>query len=177
MLDFPLPSFSSLSPGSTGLAEVLRIPLEAISDGIPVQTAHADFRHAMVNITSPDALAGLVPSFEDIRGFCKAEGLDSIAVYAFEGTSNVQNYWVREFCPLIGVDESAAGGTTNASLSCLLAKSGYLDTDSDQIARCTAHQGASVGRPSMIHCEVAQSGGNLASVRAGGHAVEVLQLS
>ncbi|MEM1198462.1 MAG: PhzF family phenazine biosynthesis protein [Pseudomonadota bacterium] len=177
MLDFPLPSFSPLSPGSTGLVDVLKIPLEVISGGIPVQTALADFRHLMVNITSPDTLAGLVPSFDDIRRFCKAEGIDSLAVYAFEGTAKVQNFWVREFCPLIGVDESAAGGTTNASLACLLATKGVLGTEDDEIVRCIAHQGASLGRPSMIHCEVAKSGGKVTGVRAGGSAVEVSTLS
>ncbi len=177
MLDFPVPAFSPLSPVSTGLADVLKIPLEAISSGIPVQTAHADFRHVMVNTTTPDALAQLVPSFNDIRGFCKAQGLDSVAVYAFEDAANIKNYRVREFCPLIGVDESAAGGTTNASLACLLAAAGYLGADDDEIVRCVAHQGAAVGRPSVIHCEIAKSGGTITGVRAGGQAVEVPTLS
>ncbi|MEM8685874.1 MAG: PhzF family phenazine biosynthesis protein [Pseudomonadota bacterium] len=177
MLDFALPRFSPLSPVSTGLAEVLKIPLELISGGIPVQTAHADFRHVMVNITSPEALAGLVPSFDEIAGFCKATGLDSIAVYAFEEAADGEHVWVREFCPLIGVEESAAGGTTNASLSCLLAQTGYLGVEEDQIARCIAHQGAAVGRPSLIHCEVTKSGGTITGVRAGGHAVEVQGLT
>ena len=172
MLDLPLPNFSPVSPLTTALADVLKISLEAFSGGIAPQTAQADFRHLMVNVSSPETLAAIDPSFEDIARFCKSTNHDSLAVFALGPGKVLRNYHVREFCPVIGVDESAAGGTTNASLSYLLAKEGKLRFQDDGSAHCIAHQGASIGRPSEIHCEVLETGGQISAVRAGGYAVE-----
>lgn len=173
MLDLPVPKISALSPASTEIAELLKIPLEAISRGIPPLAAAADFRHLMVQIASPSKLVDISPNFDEIARFCKAQGSDSLALYATKDEETVDAYQIREFCPAIGVDESAAAGTTNASLACCLAAHGKLGPYGNGITRVTAHQGAAVGRPSVITCAVSQRAGKITGVRAGGQAVEV----
>lgn len=177
MLECPLPRISAPSPRSTAIAGVLNTSHEVVFGGIPAQTTQAHFQQLMVNVPSPDVLAAIEPSFDALTRFCKDTGHDSIVLYALERGPAQNNYHVREFCPLIGVDESAAGGTTNASLSGLLAKEGKLAFQDDEVARCVAYQGVSIGRPSEIHCEVSRADGKLGSVRAGGFAVETIGLS
>ncbi len=177
MLDLPVPKISAVSPSSTAIAQLLKIPLEAISGGIPALSAHADFRHLLVKIGRRNVLADIVPSFQNIARFCKSSGFQSLGLYATSGDEAIGKYHIREFCPAIGVDESAAAGTTNASLSCCLAAHGKLHVEPDGVARVVAHQGAEVGRPSEIHCEVAHQAGKVIGVRAGGTAVETFALN
>ncbi len=173
MLDLPIPRFQAPGLLPTEISGVLKIPVEALSDRIPVQIAQADFIHLLVPLKSHDDLTGLVPDFPQIEKFCRSASLESIAVFSPPDGTAKNIYQVREFCPAIGVDESAAGGTTNASLSAYLAAQGELVPTAAQLAKAQAHQGASIGRPSVINTEVRFDGATVASVRAGGTAVEM----
>lgn len=172
MLDLPIPSFSAFSGQSTALAEVLKVPLQEFSRVSPVLLAKADFVHLLVPMTDSLTLSRSAPSFPEITEFCRATEIESIALFSLPDASVHNMYEIREFCPAIGVDESAAAGTTNASVSCYLAEHGFLTLTQPDLARTTAHQGALIGRPSIIRSEVRMKDGRITTVHTGGTAVE-----
>ncbi len=172
MLELPIPTFRPVGPTPTEISQLLKIPLEAISGRFPPQVAVADFTHLVVPLGGSSALADIRPSFPKIAQFCRDKSIESIALVSLPKRGATNKYQIREFCPAIGVDESAAGGTTNATVSCYLAKHGALTLQSPNLACTEAHQGASVGRPSVIHSNVYFNDHQIVSVRTGGTAIE-----
>ncbi|NNF80294.1 MAG: PhzF family phenazine biosynthesis protein [Rhizobiales bacterium] len=177
MLELALPTFYPSGVKSTEITELLKIPLQALSRPYPVQVAEADFRQLLVPLAGPGELSQIVPNFLDIAAFCKARQIDSVAAFSPPEPNVPNNYKIREFCPAIGVDESAAAGTTNATVSCYLAAQGALTGHDQMTVHTTAHQGAEVGRPSVIHSELRFDGRQIVGVRTGGTAVETNRLS
>lgn len=172
MLDLPIPQFRPFSPEATALDEILKIPLQAGPSQFPVLVAKADFVHLLVPLESRIDLSNAAPTFDRVADFCRANGIESIALFTLPEASVHNPYEIREFCPAIGVDESAAAGTTNASVSCYLAEQAALTFERPNTALTTAHQGATLGRPSIIQSEVSMEGRRAIAVRTGGTAVE-----
>lgn len=177
MLELPIPSFSSPGVKCTEIATLLKIPLQALSGPYPQVLAKGDFRQLLVPLSRPEALSQIVPNFADISDFCRSSQIDSVEVFTPPEDSVPNIYEIREFCPAIGVNESAAAGTTNASVSCYLAARGALTRDTEPIVHTTAHQGAEVGRPSIIHSEIHFDETQIVAVRTGGTAIETPKLT
>lgn len=177
MLDLRPPAFFPSPVNCTEIAELLEIPLQALPVQFAPQVALADFRQLLVPVNGPKTLFQIVPNFTEIAAFCRSREIDSLAVFSPPERSVANTYEIREFCPAIGVDESAAAGTTNASVSCYLAAQGALMVDSQKIVRTTAHQGAELGRPSLIHSEIRFDDDQIVAVRTGGTAVETGKLN
>ncbi|MCP5081851.1 MAG: PhzF family phenazine biosynthesis protein [Alphaproteobacteria bacterium] len=177
MLDLPLPTFQSSGVKSTEITKLLKIPLQALSMPYPMQVAEADFMQLLVPVAGPEELARIVPNFADIAAFCQAMQIDSVAAFTPPTHSVPNTYEIREFCPAIGVDESAAAGTTNATVSCYLAAQGALTVHDQITVHTTAHQGAEVGRPSVIHSEIRFDAAQIVGVRTGGTAIETSRFS
>lgn len=75
---------------------------------------------------------------------------------------------VRMFAPAMGIVEDPATGAGAAALAAHLA---MIAPESDIAASRVIHQGARVGRPSVIRVEYAKAGGRVHRVRVGGQAV------
>ncbi|MFB9231249.1 PhzF family phenazine biosynthesis protein [Pseudohalocynthiibacter aestuariivivens] len=86
-----------------------------------------------------------------------------IYIFAIEEDGSV---FARMFAPGVGIDEDPATGAAAVALG------GYLAShDMTQTEQCnyTIHQGAEMGRPSVIALEVCVANSVLSSVRIGGH--------
>ena len=104
--------------------------------------------------------------------FCNAHGIETIAVFCREVEDPENTIHVRDFCPAVGVTESAAAGTTNAALTSYLLRHDLLPAGKKVIS-LNAEQGLELGRPSSIQSIVTLADGGISRLQVGGVATKV----
>ncbi|MCP4472390.1 MAG: PhzF family phenazine biosynthesis protein [Gammaproteobacteria bacterium] len=175
MLDIRPPAFESAPPHTGDLLTVLGLGADALSQQWPLETARGDFIHLVVPLTGLDAMRAIRPDFNGMVRFCQAHGIETIAVFCLETEDPHRQLHVRDFCPAVGVGESAAAGTTNAALSSYLLRHALVPTDTSMI-RVSAEQGLELGRPSSIHSRITLgSSGQIERLQVGGVATAVFK--
>ena len=130
----------------------------AASVGIPFAFAEVSGRDVLTRCKPQ--LAGF-ESANVSHGYL-AEGF-SLMVYCQEGAGVLH---ARMFGPLIGITEDPATGSAAAALAALLAGSESKDF--------VLHQGADMGRPSVLQLRVQQRDGMSARVQVGGRCVPII---
>jgi len=175
MLDINPPQFESAPPHTGDLLTVLGLGADALSPHLPLETARGDFIHLVVPLTGLDAMRAIRPDFNGMVGFCHAHGIETIAAFCLETEDADKHLHVRDFCPAVGVSESAAAGTTNAALTSYLLRHALAPTDTATV-RVEAEQGIELGRPSSIHSQVSLgSNGRIERLQVGGVATAVFR--
>lgn len=173
MLDIKPPVFEAPPPHTGSLLKVLGLKADALETELPIETARGDFIHLVVPLAGLETMRAIRPDFGGMVEFCHAYGIETIAVFCSETDSPDHRIHVRDFCPAVGVSESAAAGTTNAALSSYLVRHGLAPMDSD-IITLNAEQGIELGRPSSIQSVVTISGRQISRLQVGGVATRVM---
>jgi PhzF family phenazine biosynthesis protein len=172
MLDIKPPVFEAPPPHTGNLLKVLGLGADALASELPVETARGDFIHLVVPLAGLETMRAIRPDFNGMVEFCHAYGIETIAVFCNQTENPDHRIHVRDFCPAVGVSESAAAGTTNAALSSYLVRHGLLPVDSD-IITLNAEQGIELGRPSSIQSVVTMSDRQISRLQVGGVATRV----
>lgn len=162
------PSFGSGAPDAEAIAHILGLaPADIgyaqegprqVSCGLPF---------LLVPLRAPELLAGIEVDFLRLAALLKYCDAHSVYVYA---RGYEQEIRARMFSPGIGEDPATGSGV--AALAARLAD----ESDrTDGTLSWTVHQGLEMGRPSRLDIRANKSGGRIAAVRVGGHAVRVMQ--
>lgn len=126
-----------------------------------ISTGLADI---ILPIKSKKRLDTLTPDFKALSEF--SEEMDVVGVHAFSpGDDNITAY-ARNFAPLYEIDEEAATGTSNGSLTYYLFKQNLIKIGDE----CTVIQGEAMDRPSLIKTIITGSETDPV-IRVGGSAV------
>ena len=173
MLDIKPPRFEPPPPHTGGLLKVLGLEASALASDLPLETARGDFIHLVVPLAGLEAVRAIEPDFNGMIEFCHAYGVETIAVFCREVENTANGIHVRDFCPAVGVSESAAAGTTNAALTSYLVRHEMVSTKTDVIT-VNAEQGLELGRPSSIQSRVSLRDSKIARLQVGGVATRVL---
>ena len=173
MLDIKPPVFEAPPPHTGSLLKVLGLEADALAPDLPIETARGDFIHLVVPLAGLETMRAIQPDFGGMVEFCHAYGIETIAAFCSETEIPDHRIHVRDFCPAVGVSESAAAGTTNAALSSYLVRHGLVPTDSD-IITLNAEQGIELGRPSSIQSVVTMSQRQISRLQVGGVATRVM---
>ena len=112
MLDIKPPRFEPAPTDSNELLGLLDLDADALANGLPVETARGDFIHLVVPLAGLEAMRAMRPDFSAMLAYCKANGIETIAAFCRETEDVAKDLHVRDFCPAVGVAESAAAGTT-----------------------------------------------------------------
>ena len=128
---------------------------EAISTGLP---------DIMLPVVSREELNKMAPDFAAITELTRR--LDVVSIHPFAlGEGGVTAY-CRDFAPLYDIDEEAATGTANGSLTYYLQKNEVIPSK----AECLFIQGEAMGRPSEI-----RSACDGPSIKVGGSAAILVE--
>ncbi len=173
MLDVTPAELSSFRPDPGDLLRALGLDASALDPGLPIEVARADFAHLVVPLSGLVAMRTIAPDFGAIVDFCHAQDLETVAVFCRETERPSNTVHVRDFCPAVGVAESAAAGTTNAALSCYLLRHGLIDRTQEMLV-VEAEQGIELGRPSSIQSVLRQRDGVIDRLQVGGVATRVI---
>lgn len=155
------------------LAALLGIVREGFADDLPLEIAQGDFVHLVVPIRDLRTMRQVTPAFSGLAQFCRDHGIETVASFCSEVEHPESALHVRDFCPAVGVAESAAAGTTNAALTGYLIRHGILGADGDGRVVVRAEQGHEIGRPSVIQSIAEMDAGAIARFRVGGVATKL----
>jgi trans-2,3-dihydro-3-hydroxyanthranilate isomerase len=173
MLDIVPPHFEPPPPHIGGLLKVLGLTADALSTELPLETTRGDFVHLVAPLSGLEAMRAIKPDFGGMIEFCHAYGIETIAVFCTEVENTRNTIHVRDFCPAVGVSESAAAGTTNAALTSYLVRHALVPTNQDVIT-VNAEQGLELGRPSSIRSIVTLVDKTILRLQVGGVATRVM---
>lgn len=175
MLDIAPPRFEAAPSNIDKLLPLLGLDTDALSSRLPVETARGDFIHLVLPLTGLDAMRAIRPDFSAMVEYCHAHGIETIAVFCLDTEDPQKQLHVRDFCPAVGVSESAAAGTTNAALTSYLVRHSLVNNDT-RAYEVNAEQGIELGRPSSIRSQVTVDDvGNIVRLQVGGIATCVFQ--
>jgi trans-2,3-dihydro-3-hydroxyanthranilate isomerase len=149
----------------TAAADALGIPSRWISPDRPPQVASAGLPVLLVHL-EPDRVAGLRPPADRLARTLERIGVGGVMVWAFAGAGRLH---VRVFGPGYGIAEDPATGSAAAALGVYLQRAaGVTDPMAYEL-----HQGAEVGRPSILHLRLNDRG--FGELRVGGRVVPVFE--
>lgn len=173
MLDITPPRFEAAPPHSGELLGLLGLGADALSAELPLETARGDFIHLLVPLAGLAEMRAIRPDFAGMVQFCHAHGLETIAVFCLDTEDPTRQLHVRDFCPAVGVSESAAAGTTNAALTSYLLRHSRVTINGTGFT-VDAEQGIELGRPSSIKSRGSLDNvGGIARLQVGGIATRV----
>ncbi|MDJ0779216.1 MAG: PhzF family phenazine biosynthesis protein [Gammaproteobacteria bacterium] len=173
MLDITPSTLAAFAPDPGPLLRALGIDSSSLDPTLPLEVARGDFVHLAVPLAGLGAMRAIEPDFDAIVDFCHAHGLETIALFCREVERPASTIHVRDFCPAVGVAESAAAGTTNAALTAYLWRHSLIDRRRELIV-IEAEQGIELGRPSSIQSVIRQRAGAIDRLQVGGIATRVI---
>ena len=173
MLEVRAPAWRADAVNAARLARLLRLDASDFAEGRPMETALGDFVHLVAPIRDLAAMRRIAPDFEGLRVFCKENGFETVAAFCSEVERPRSTIHVRDFCPAVGVAESAGAGTTNAALTSYLVRHALVRPDGDGRVEVRAEQGHELGRPSAICSLASVAGDAVLRLQVGGVATKV----
>lgn len=172
MLDIEPAVFEAAPPHIGELLTCLHLGADSLCADLPPETARGDFVHLLLPLRGLEIMQSIQPDFAGIVEFCMRHGIDTVAAFCTEVIDAAADLHVRDFCPAVGVAESAAAGTTNAALSAYLLRHGLVQAGPEPLL-IEAEQGLELGRPSSIQSRVSLADGSIRRLQVGGVATRV----
>ena len=154
------------------LLRCLGVDASLVRTDMPIQVANGDFVHLVVPMRDLSAMHAVKPDFGPLTALCRTEGIQTVALFCKETLDPAATIHVRDFCPAVGVAESAAAGTTNAALAAYLTMHGLLPQGPFAYH---AEQGIELGRPSRIYVTGLAAANGLQALSVGGVATRFCQ--
>ena len=174
MLDIKPPKIENSAPDKQNLATLLSINIDDYDEKLPIEIAYGDFIHLVVPVSDLDAMRRISPDFSGLKQFCIENSIDTVAVFCREVVQSDYDIHVRDFCPAVGVAESAAAGTTNAALTGYLIRHEIVHEGGGKQLNILAEQGLEMNRPSSIRSVVTMNDGTINRLQVGGVATKIL---
>lgn len=175
MLEVRPPAFRNDHVDLAGLARRLGLETADFSEDWPVETALGDFVHLVVPIKDLAVMRKTAPDFAALVQLCRDHGIETVALFCTEVERPESTLHVRDFCPAVGVAESAAAGTTNAALTGYLVRHGIVRPNGDGQVHVRAEQGHEIGRPSAIRSVASLEKNAIVRLQVGGVATKVAE--
>jgi trans-2,3-dihydro-3-hydroxyanthranilate isomerase len=166
------PDFGDPIEERAAIASALRLRIDALAGGLPVQTISCGVPYVMVPIATRAAVDQASLDADRYTSFLTDHGIEErTAVYLFttEHGADGATAYSRMFAPGLGIIEDPATGSACGPLGCYLVRHGVVTAA--QAAAMLNRQGVRMGRPSYIHIAIAAEGGDITGVRVGGEAV------
>lgn len=173
-LDINPPSFHQESFDLEYLMNLLGLKKQDCNDLWPVETANGDFVHLILPLKNLAVMQRIEPNFTGLTQLWHDYGIQTIAVFCTETEHPESTLHVRDFCPAVGVFESAAAGTTNSALTSYLVRHGIVQQNKDNQIKIKAEQGCEMGRTSSIHSIVTMQGKRISRIQVGGVASKIV---
>lgn len=174
MLDILPPRFRADMLDTEALAGLLGLRRKDCGQRYPLETACGDFVHLVVPVNDLAVMRRINPDFTGLTHFWHDHGIQTIAVFCTEVERPDHTIHVRDFCPAVGVPESAAAGTTNSALTSYLIRHGIVRQNGDGRIVVKAEQGHEMKRPSSILSVASMSGDTITRLQIGGVATKVM---
>lgn len=175
MLFVTVPAFRRDPVDIDRLARLLGLEKDDFDAALPIETAVADFVHLVIPVSSLASMNRMTPDFQGIVAYCHELGVGTFATFSRQAERPDSTIHVRDFCPAVGVAESASAGTTNAALAAYLVRQGLVSPNADGRVAVRAEQGIELGRPSTVNVAAELVAGDIHTLRVGGIATKTAE--
>lgn len=148
MMEQGEPQLGSVFKDYEEIADIFNISSKDMGDkdyNLIPQACSTGLWDMMLPIKTEKALNALSPDFERLSEYSRANGLCGVHAFTLDTEKGVA--MCRNFCPLYGINEEAATGTSNGALAYYLYKNGVIE---ESYKDYTFLQGYSMNRPSTI---------------------------
>ncbi|MGE7693019.1 PhzF family phenazine biosynthesis protein [Lysinibacillus sp. NPDC094177] len=149
------------------LSDLFKIDKSQIGDinfNLVPQAASTGLWDIMLPIKTKDDLYALNPDFKALAEYTKINKVGGVHAFTLDTKAGIAES--RNFCPLYGIDEEAATGTSNGALTYYLFHNHILNEFNKEFSFL---QGYSMGRPSNIMTKLINK--NNPRVMVGGKAI------
>lgn len=134
-----------------------------LNEGLGPEIMSTGLKDIILPLKTKEALDNLEFHMCELKDISKK--LDVVGIHAFYlPEKDASQVFVRNFAPLVGIDEEAATGTANGALLHYLKTHGLVSGN-----RIVANQGEKMNRPSKIYCEIEDINGKR-KIKVGGSA-------
>lgn len=171
----PLPAFEETTIDTESLSRALGAATDLVGEPAP-QVVSTGLPQLMIPIRSLDLLKALSSGGAGARlaEMLREVGSDCAMCFTMETVRPDATVHCRMFAPGLGVPEDPGTGSAAGALGSYLVWHG-ITRPHDGVATIVVEQGVEIGRPSLIHVEIAVgNGGEITEVRVGGRAVTVI---
>jgi len=175
MLDVAIAAIEPAMLDFDRLGDLLSVTRADFAYDLPIQVARADFIHLCLPMRNLAAMARLRPNFDALAQFCRANKIETVAAFSMEVEQPGMTLHIRDFCPAVGVAESAGAGTTNAAVAAYLLHNGRVTPDATGQAVVWAEQGIELSRPSNVITRATVEDGSIKRLQVGGIATKVIE--
>jgi trans-2,3-dihydro-3-hydroxyanthranilate isomerase len=175
-LDIQPAKLTTISVNMESLGRSLGLNPDSFHATMPIKRADSDFRHLIVALADLESIQTIKPDFSLMTELSDQMGIDTIIAFCSETIDPIKNLHVRDFCPAVGSPESAATGTSNASLCTYLVEQGlFLTQGLNQNTDVLIEQGYEMGRPSLVKARLTFFANQLSRIQIGGVASRVFE--
>lgn len=175
LLDIKVPTFRQDTIILDELAALLGITADDFSEDYPIETAVGDFIHLIVPVKELTVMQRITPNFNGIIDFCHKHNVQTIAVFCQQVIHANNTIHVRDFCPAVGVPESAAAGTTNGALTSYLVRHNIVLQNEQGVIHVQAEQGIEMKRPSSVRSIAIMKDNVISRLQVGGVATKIME--
>ncbi len=160
------PRFRPAEESADVICGLLGLDPGDLDPAMPTGIAYTGLWDLLVPVRSLEALRRSQPDMRELARHNRSQGIVSTHLFCRETELPGSTLHTRDFSPAAGVPEDPHTGTASGALGSFLVRAGVLEPGSHLF-----EQGWTVGRPGLIHVEVATAA---AGVRVGGAAVTVI---
>jgi len=168
-MDQPKPEFGPELEDRAACAEMLTLEEGDLLPGAPCRMVSCGVPYLIVPLRDLAAVRRLRVNLQAMERVQKTAGVRATFVFTPETEQAGSHVHGRMFAPEIGVMEDPATGSAAGPLGCYLLRSGLAEAGAETAIVC--EQGFEMGRPSILHITIGQSGGEISEVKVGGAAV------
>lgn len=144
----PPPQYPGTSTTSAMISSALGLPLDAISDRLPIDVINAGLKTLIVPIKNLSDEVSCMPNEERLREFCLSQNVDIILIFTTETEDTLNIAHTRVFAPKYGYLEDPATGSGNSAFGYYLLKNDLWNGD-----RVSIEQGPLNGPYNIIKLE------------------------
>jgi len=170
-LDMIPPTLTPHELTSARLGDVLRLPVEAFEDSLPLMRTQD--RDVIVFVQDFVTLNAARPDSPRLAELLDAQGLRGLSLATRNAVTPAVNVQSRFFAPNYGVDEDPVTGSVHGPLAAYLVRHKLVPVR-DGLAGMTCVQGRPGGRTGLLHALVQVEGPDRWAVRIGGRATSVM---
>jgi PhzF family phenazine biosynthesis protein len=169
-VSLPPPRFLELQVEIKTIANFLNIsPVDILDTNFPVRVVEAGHGELLVPFKSLDQLLEIEPNFTLMKNYCLRFNLTSVIVFAMQTRDKESNVHMRNFAPVIGINEDPASGGASTSLGFYLVQNNIVPRE--EVTRIVVEQGYAMQRPGLIYVHVHTISKDIIRVTFGGNAV------
>ena len=165
----PAPEFGPELEDRAACAEMLALAEGDLLPGAPCRMVSCGWPFLFVPLRSLEAVGRIkanAPAMETVLDRASARGMYAFSLETERPEAQVHG---RMISRRAGGVEDPATGSAAGPLGCYLVSSGLAEAGAETAIVC--EQGFEMGRPSILHITIGQSGGEISEVKVGGTAV------